>query len=46
MSSEVARIDKELKKEIQQLQKQIAKETGQWISEPKALNILMGRETL
>lgn len=46
MSSEISRISRETKEEIRQLQKQVAKEKGQWIGEAQALDILLGRKKL
>jgi len=43
MASEVVRVDAELKKEIEQLQRQIAKDTGVWISQSDALRRLMSK---
>lgn len=43
MASDVVRVDAELKKEIEQLQRQVAQETGKWISQSEALRRLMGK---
>jgi len=43
MTSDVIRVDKELKKEIEQLQRQLAREAGVWISQSEALRRLMGK---
>ena len=43
MGSDVIRVDKDLKKEIEQLQRQIARETGEWISQSDALRRIMGK---
>ena len=41
MASDVIRIDEDLKKEIKEMQKQVAKETGRWISQSEALRRLL-----
>lgn len=46
MSSKVARIDKDLKKEIRDLQEDHNQKTGEWIGEARALNIIMGRDKI
>lgn len=43
MGSEVVRVDKQTAQEIKQLQRQIVKETGEWISQAEALRRLMGK---
>lgn len=44
MVSKVTRVDEDLKKEIKQVQEEVNRETGEWIGEAKALNIILGRE--
>lgn len=46
MSSRVARVDSDLKDEIRRMQEKTQQDTGRWIGEAKALNIIMGREKL
>lgn len=41
MASNVVRIDEELKKEIDELQRQVAQDTGKWISQAEALRRLL-----
>lgn len=44
MASDVIRIDKELKEQIKQIQIEVAKETGKWISQAEALKRLLNNE--
>lgn len=41
MASNVIRIDAEMKKEIEAMQKKCAQETGKWISQSEALRRIM-----
>lgn len=43
MGSDVIRCDSDLKKEIQEMQKQVAQETGKWISQAEALRRIAGK---
>lgn len=43
MVSNVVRVDQELKKEIKAMQKQVAQETGDWISQSDALRRIMNK---
>ena len=44
MTTKISRVDSQVKKDIKEIQQQVAKEKGKWIGEAKALNILLGRE--
>lgn len=43
MGSEVVRVDKETARAIKELQRQIVRETGEWISQAEALRRLMSK---
>lgn len=43
MGSEVVRVDKQTAQAIKDLQQQIAKDTGEWISQAEALRRIMGK---
>ena len=43
MGSEVVRVDVETAKAIKELQRQIVRETGEWISQAEALRRLMSK---
>lgn len=44
MTSEIMRVDKEIKQEVKRLQQQVYRDTRIWLSEAEALNRIIQRK--